>query len=142
MSDALYHDAILARAKAGRVDSRLDPHDGRATADNPLCGDRVTFDLRLDGARVREAGHRTRGCALCEASAETLRIAAPGRDESELKDGREAVAAFIGSRAPLPSAWEAFAIFAPLHDFPSRHGCVLLAFDAIEGAVSKAAAKA
>ena len=44
MGDDLYQAEIVARAKAGAADTRLDPHDARATVDNPLCGDRVVLD--------------------------------------------------------------------------------------------------
>ncbi|MFO0291805.1 MAG: iron-sulfur cluster assembly scaffold protein [Rhodospirillales bacterium] len=130
--DDLYQDEIVARAKAGAADTRLDPHDARATVDNPLCGDRVTLDLRLaaDG-RVAQIGHRTRGCALCQASAETLRRCAPGLPRAEAPAMRDAVAAFLHAGAALPERFGDFAAFAPVRAYPSRQSCVLLPLDAL-----------
>ncbi len=41
---ALAHDETRA--------GRLDGADASATVDNPLCGDRVTLDVRLDGGTL------------------------------------------------------------------------------------------
>ena len=47
MNDALYQAEILRLAKDGRGNQRLEDADGSARVDNPLCGDRVTVDLKL-----------------------------------------------------------------------------------------------
>jgi nitrogen fixation NifU-like protein len=137
----LYQDEIVARAKAGAADTRLDPHDSRATVDNPLCGDRVTLDLRVaaDGC-IAALGHRTRGCALCQASAETLRRCVPGLQRAEVPAARAAVAAFLQSGATLPGRLEDFAAFAPVRAYPSRQSCVLLPLDALAEAAANDAA--
>ena len=136
MSQELYQAEIVARAKAGQQDSRLEPHDARATVDNPLCGDRVTVDLALDGEQVRALGHRTRGCALCQAAAETLRRCAPGRDRALAEQGRKAVAEFLAGGAPLAEPWRGFEVFEPVRAYPSRHSCVLLPLDAFVAAAT------
>lgn len=131
MSEDLYQAEIVARAKAGQQDSRLDPHDARVARDNPLCGDRITLDLRLADATVAAVGHRTRGCALCQASAETLRACVPGGTRAEAAEGRVHVAAFLGAGTPLPPRWHAYEVFAPVRGYPSRHSCVLLPLEAL-----------
>ncbi len=136
MKPELYQDAIMARARAGAADSRLDPHDARATADNPLCGDRVTIDLRLDAGRVAALGHRTRGCALCQAAAETLREAARGIDSAAAAAAQDAVRGFLAGGAEPTGSFAAFALFQPVRDYPSRHGCVLLPIDALRQALA------
>lgn len=130
-ADDLYQAEIVARAKSGAGDSRLDPHDARATVDNPLCGDRVTLDLSLTAGHVVALGHRTRGCALCQAAAETLRRCAPGMAPSEAPAHREALAAYLAGRQDLPERLADFSAFAPVRSHPSRQGCVLLPFEAL-----------
>ena len=136
--DDLYQAEIVTRAKAGAGDSRLDPRDARAEVDNPLCGDRIVLDLRLAGdGRISEMGHRTRGCALCQASAQTLRLCIGGSDPADAKAQREAVAAFLTEGTQLPERLGAFAAFAPVRAYRSRHSCVLLPLDAfVQAAVS------
>ena len=138
MGDDLYQAEIVARAKAGAADTRLDPHDARATVDNPLCGDRVVLDLRMDGARISAAGQRTRGCALCQASAETLRRCLPGLDRAAAAGGRAALRAYLAEGAALHGPWRDWEAFAPVRAHPSRHGCVTLALDALSEALDAA----
>jgi len=136
MGDDLYQAEIVARAKAGAADTRLEPHDARATVDNPLCGDRVVLDLRMDGPCIAEAGQRTRGCALCQASAETLRRCLPGLDRAAAAGGRAALRAYLAGGADLPPPWRDWEAFAPVRAHPSRHGCVTLALDALAEALA------
>lgn len=138
MSDDLYQAEIVARAKAGAADTRLEPHDARASVDNPLCGDRITLDLRFEGSRIAAAGHRTRGCALCQASAETLRRCAPGLDRATARAGSAALRAYLSTGAELPAAWRGWEAFAPVRAHPSRHGCVALPLDALAEAAGEA----
>lgn len=130
--DDLYQAEIVARAKAGAADTRLDPRDARAEVDNPLCGDRITLDLRLaaDGT-IAELGHRTRGCALCQASAQTLRTCVAGLAPTQAQAQRSAVAAFLETGQLLPQRLAGYGAFAPVRFHRSRHGCVLLALDAL-----------
>jgi nitrogen fixation NifU-like protein len=136
MTEALYQAEIVARARAGAADSRLEPHDARAAVDNPLCGDRITLDLRLDGDRVTALGHRTRGCALCQASAETLRRCIPGQTADTARDARAAVQAYLAG-GELPPSLAAYDAFAPVRDYPSRQSCVLLPLDALADALAR-----
>lgn len=39
---------------------------------NPLCGDRVKIELRIEGGTVREARFSANACAICVASASIL----------------------------------------------------------------------
>lgn len=137
MSEALYQAEIVARARAGAADSRFEPHDARAAVDNPLCGDRITLDLRMDDGKVAALGHRTRGCALCQASAETLRTCVPGQSIDAARAARADVQAYLAG-AELPQALAAYAAFAPVRDYPSRHTCVLLPLDALVEALAHA----
>jgi NifU-like protein involved in Fe-S cluster formation len=45
------------------------------------------------------------------------------------------VSAFLETGAALQGIWRDFEIFAPVRDHPSRHGCVLLAFEALDAAL-------
>jgi nitrogen fixation NifU-like protein len=132
MNDELYHQAILELAKKARQASRLEAPQASVTVDNPLCGDRVTLDLNLADGRVREVGHRVRGCLLCQAAAAAIGARAPGETPAALRtvaqDLSDAIAGAAGA-APMP--WPELAAFAPVHAHKSRHECVLLPFEAL-----------
>ena len=119
-----------ARRASGK--GRLDAPDASATVDNPLCGDRVTVDLRRSGDRVSEIGHVVRGCVLCEAAAAVLVEAGTGAAESELRAVSGRVRLMLEQGGPPPEGeWEKAGMFLPVRSHPSRHDCVLLPFQAL-----------
>ena len=70
MTDQLYQDRIVSLAKAKTGAGKLASPTKSARRDNPLCGDRVTIDVKLDDrGRVPEIAHQVRGCLLCQALA-------------------------------------------------------------------------
>jgi nitrogen fixation NifU-like protein len=138
MSDDLYQQAILDRAKSMARAGRLHSPDASATVDNPLCGDRVTVDLKLADGKIVDVAHHVRGCALCQASASVMAEAAVGQDAPRAKTGREAAKALLaGTAAAAP--WSGLEIFAPVRRHKSRFDCVLLPFEALAQALDRAA---
>jgi len=135
MSDELYQRAILDRAKAPAHAGRLQTPDASATVDNPLCGDRVTIDLKLDGGRITDVRHHVRGCALCQASAAVLAEAAIGRTAADIKSVREQLKSMLGGSDAPSGPWQELGIFTPVRRYKSRHECVLLPFDALSQAL-------
>lgn len=137
MTQDLYHRAIIETAAAAVGAGELPVPRGRGVIDNPLCGDRVRFDVRLVDGRVTSLAHRVRGCLLCEAAASIIGGAASGLSPGEVAATRRKVAAMLDGRGgDFDPPWEALAMFAPASDYRSRHPCVTLAFDAFDAAVS------
>jgi nitrogen fixation NifU-like protein len=135
MSDELYQDAIMAHARAPHHAGKLADAELRATVDNPLCGDRVTVELKLRDGKVEAIGHTVRGCALCQAAASMLADGAIGVDRGEVAAARDTIRAMLRDDAPPPAGrWSAFAAFLPARPARSRHECVLLPFQAIDRA--------
>lgn len=137
MSEALYHAALVERARAAFGKGRLAAADASATVDNPLCGDRVTLDLKIDRGAIAVIGHEVRGCLLCEAAAATIAEHLRGRTGA---DAKEAIAAArkLMKEGFLDPRWPCLEIFTPVHNAKSRRDCVLLPFEALERAASAA----
>jgi nitrogen fixation NifU-like protein len=135
MNDQLYQDRIVALAKAKTGAGKLASPTRSARRDNPLCGDRVTIDVRIDeGGRIAEIAHQVRGCLLCQASASALSSVAVGRDKAAIDVLRHDAEKAIGREQGEPA--EPFAAFAPVRSHKSRHECVLLPFEALQDALS------
>ena len=134
MSTALYHDALVARARTAFGKGRLPDATATARLDNPLCGDRVTIDLRITDGRIAAVGHEVKGCLLCEAAAASIAELAPGKTAAEARDLAAGITAMMkdGSAAPLP----ALEIFTPVIQAKSRRDCVLLPFGALTKALA------
>jgi len=135
MNDQLYQEQIVALAKAKTGAGKLTAPTKSARKDNPLCGDRVTIEVKLDGqGKIAEIAHQVRGCLLCQASAAALASVAVGRDAKGIAQVRHDAERAIGREAG--AAGQPFAAFAPVAAHKSRHECVLLPFEAIEEALS------
>jgi nitrogen fixation protein NifU and related proteins len=133
----LYHEALvrLARERCGA--GRLAAPAGEATLENPLCGDRVTVEVRLAGGRIEALAHRVHGCVLCEASASLLGRVATGRTAAELEAARRGLEALLQRGAPIAEEpFGGLSVFAPVRAVPSRHTCVLLPFEALREAIA------
>lgn len=137
MSEALYHAALVARARAAFGKGRLPDADATATVDNPLCGDRVTLDLKIADGRIAAVGHEVRGCLLCEASAATIAEFLRGKSNAEIEAIGAAAKRLMKEGAADPQ-WDCLEIFTPVHSAKSRRDCVLLPFEALKRAASAA----
>ncbi len=140
MSDDLYQDAILARAKSGARSGRLEAPDASVTLDNPLCGDRVTIDLKFDAqGRIGDVAQHVRGCALCHASAAVIGAHAVGADRGAVDELAARLHAMLaGSAEPPSGVWAELAMFLPARAHKSRHDCVMLPFEALRKALAAA----
>jgi nitrogen fixation NifU-like protein len=86
MVDQLYREIILDHNKNPRNKGTLDPHDYSAEDVNPLCGDEIRIDVRVDDHdRVSEIKFSGRGCAISQASASILTEMADGMTLDEIK---------------------------------------------------------
>ncbi len=132
MSEDLYQQAIIALSRRSREQPRLDNPDRSVTVDNPLCGDRVTLDLVMNGETVEGVGHKTRGCLLCEASSGLIVDHAPGATIDGLKARASAlIDAFADVDQALADLWPGLDTLAPARGYKSRHDCVTLPFQAL-----------
>jgi nitrogen fixation NifU-like protein len=134
MSQALYQDRIVALAKAKTGAGTLASPTAKAMRDNPLCGDRVTMEIRVDDqGRIAELAHKVRGCALCEASASALTARAVGHNATEIADLRREIDAVLSGESEGSGD---FAAFAPVAEHRSRRDCVTLPFEALRAALA------
>jgi nitrogen fixation protein NifU and related proteins len=80
---ALYSETIRERWRRPRFRGGLP--DATATAEdvNPLCGDRVRMQVKLDDGRVSAARFAGDSCAICTASADVLAELIEGRSRAE-----------------------------------------------------------
>ena len=139
MTDQLYQDRIVALAKAKTGAGKLASPSKSARRDNPLCGDRVVIDVKLDdGGKIAEIAHQVRGCLLCQAAAAVIGERAPGRTPSELRNLVQELGEAI-AKAPEAAGrrWPELAAFAPVHPHKSRHECVMLPFQALTQALDQ-----
>ncbi|NLG73707.1 MAG: SUF system NifU family Fe-S cluster assembly protein [Chloroflexi bacterium] len=84
--DDLYRELIIDRYKNPQYRGELDPHDISFADENPLCGDHIRIDLRVDDSgKVTEAAFSGHGCAISQASADLLMETIQGKTLEEVK---------------------------------------------------------
>jgi len=84
--DDLYREQIIDRYKYPLYRGELEPNDITFEDDNPLCGDHIRIDLRLDGnGTVTEAAFSGEGCSISQASADLLVESIIGKHLDEIK---------------------------------------------------------
>ncbi len=85
--DDLYRDEILEHYREPHNFGTLDAPDASYEGHNPLCGDRITMMLLVDGdGAVSDVAFSGRGCAISQASASMLTDEIKGRSVSEIED--------------------------------------------------------
>jgi len=104
---------------------------------NPLCGDRITILLEIDGSRIAATAFEGEACAICMASASLLceELADNGADEVQRR--LDWLIRELGS-APGEEDSEGYDSLKPLlgvRRYPSRTRCALLPWEAASGAL-------
>lgn len=80
---ALYSEAIRERWRRPRFRGELPGATTSAEDVNPLCGDRVRMQLKLDDGRISAARFAGDSCAICTASADVVAELVQGRSRGE-----------------------------------------------------------
>lgn len=132
--ERLYREAVLDHSRHPRNFRRIDPSDACTEGNNPLCGDRITVYLRLDGDRVADAAFEATGCAISIASASMMTEAVRGRSIREAREAiRRANALFTGP-ATVVAPGE-LASLASVRNYPSRVRCAMLPWKTLDAAL-------
>jgi nitrogen fixation NifU-like protein len=84
--DELYRELIIDRYQNPQFRGELDPHDYSYHDDNPVCGDHIRIDLRVnDQDVVTEAAFSGEGCSISQASADLLMEKVTGMPLAEVR---------------------------------------------------------
>ncbi len=84
--DDLYREVIIERYKNPAYKGVLEPNDITFEDENPLCGDHIRIDLRVnEEGIVTEAAFSGHGCAISQASADLLLESVIGKSLDEIR---------------------------------------------------------
>ena len=134
----LYQEVILDHSKNPR---NLRAIEGARHAEgyNPLCGDRATIFVKLNGDVIEDASFLGRGCSISTASASMMTEALKGKTTSEAQALFERFHALItGDPSRPPREAEGLgklAVFSGVCEFPVRVKCAALAWHTLRAAL-------
>ncbi len=81
----IYQEVILDHYRKPRNFSTLDAANQEASGHNPLCGDRVSVFLEVDGDVVKDISFQGAGCAISTASASLMTEAVKGQKLDQVR---------------------------------------------------------
>jgi len=137
----LYQDIILDHGRHPRNLRALEHPTHLARGHNPLCGDRVTVYLEIDGDRIADVSFEGRGCAISTAAASLMTEVLKGKT---LDEARQLFAQFHatvtgGTPEELPDGLkedvERLAPLTGVKAYPVRVKCATLPWHAFEAAL-------
>jgi len=140
MSDlkSLYQEVLLDHSKRPRNFRLMEGADSQAEGYNPLCGDKVTVFLKMEGDRIRDVSFQGSGCAISTASASILTETLKGKTRAEAESLFEAFHQMLTGQAVDPSAARPMgklAVFSGVTEFPLRVKCATLAWHTLRSAL-------
>ena len=83
--DDLYRDYILEHSRRPHNFGVIEAPSASYEGSNPLCGDRITLQIGVDGDVLTRVGFTGRGCAISQASASLLTDEIKGRPLAEVE---------------------------------------------------------
>ncbi len=137
--NSLYQQLILEHYRKPRNRAELPEHTVEVHMHNPVCGDEIQLQLRIDGDRIAEAKFIGQGCSISQAAVSMMTVKLEGASLAEADD---LVSQFVN----LMHGDEAAAKDRSLGDlralqgvskFPVRIKCALLGFDALQEALKQ-----
>jgi nitrogen fixation NifU-like protein len=135
----LYQELILDHSKRPRNLHGMPEANRKANGYNPLCGDRTTVYLRVEGDVVADVSFEGSGCSISTASASMMTDALKGKTVAEAKALFERFHDLVTADPSWAAAASAdlgkLAVFAGVHEFPMRVKCASLAWHTMKAAL-------
>lgn len=137
--DDLYRAILLDHYRNPRGRGRLAGEDVvSADGANPLCGDQITVDLRLDPeGRVVGAAFEGTGCSISQASASLMMEYVAGGSAERARGGVDAFQEMMTS-GEAPADFGDLEALAGVAKFPVRVKCASLGWKTLEQALQVA----
>jgi nitrogen fixation protein NifU and related proteins len=131
----LYQETIVDHSKRPRNKGALSQATHRAEGYNPLCGDRVTIEVKLEDGHITGLGFEGAGCAISTASASLLTEALRGKTPAEAEQVFEKFHNML-TQDNLPAEdLGKLAVFSGVRQYPMRVKCATLAWHTLRAAL-------
>ena len=142
----LYRDVILDHNRRPRNFGRLEPQGAggevrHADGHNPLCGDRLTVYVRMNGERLEDIRFEGSGCAISTAAASLMTEAVKGKDRAAIQRLFDEVHTVLTHHDAEPgAALGKLAALSGVREFPARVKCATLSWHTLNAALEHGAA--
>ena len=141
MSDLqdLYQSIILDHNRKPKNYGALEGATNVAEGRNPLCGDEVKVELKVNDERIEAVGFTASGCAVSRASASIMTQAVKGKSRAEVEQLFSQFHGLVtGQIKPEPKEARAIgemAAFSGVSRFPIRVKCASMPWHTLQAAL-------
>lgn len=135
----LYQQVIVDHHRKPRNYGALEGAHRSAEGYNPLCGDRVAVELKVDAnGTLEHIAFTGEGCAICTASASLMTESLSGKSTEESEAIFEAFRDLVSGKAELADVedrLDKLSVFAGVREFPVRIKCATLPWHTFHAAL-------
>jgi nitrogen fixation protein NifU and related proteins len=134
----LYQEVILDHSKRPRNFGELPEANRRVDGQNPLCGDKTTIFLKVEGGVVEDAHFVGAGCSISMASASMMTEAVKGKTVAEAEELFRHFHALITGEERDDDAPDLgkLSVFSGVCEYPVRVKCAALAWHTFKAALA------
>jgi nitrogen fixation NifU-like protein len=131
----LYQDVIVDHNRSPRNFGSMDDADRSLEGYNPLCGDRLTLYLKLDGDHITDIRFDGSGCAISVASASLMTEVMKGKTLKEAEKIFEDFHTLLTAENPDIDIerFGKLAALAGVREYPTRIKCASLCWHTLHG---------
>jgi nitrogen fixation NifU-like protein len=135
----LYRDVIVDHNRNPRNFRPMPDADRHAEGFNPLCGDRLTLFVKLDGDRISDVAFQGSGCAISVASASLLTESVKGRTVPEAERLFATMHALLTREdaGVDVAALGKLGALSGVREFPARVKCASLCWHTLDAALHR-----
>jgi nitrogen fixation NifU-like protein len=136
----LYQEIIIDHSKRPRNFGPVAGATARAEGFNPLCGDKVAVQLKIENDVVTEAGFQGSGCAISTASASLMTESLKGKTRDQVERLFERFHDLLTGEA-TPEDLGKLQVFSGVREYPVRVKCATLAWHTLRAALRESGAE-
>ncbi len=133
----LYQEVILDHNRRPHNFRVIEGASAKQEGYNPLCGDRLTLYLTLEGDVITDVAFQGQGCAISKASASLMTDAIKGKTVAQARDLFEHFHAMVTSDTDTPAEdLGKLSVLSGVREYPTRIKCASLAWHTMKAAVA------
>ncbi len=140
---SLYQQLILEHYRNPRNKAELEDKTVEIHMANPVCGDEIRLQLRIEGDQIADAKFVGQGCSISQAAISMMTAKIQGTSLSDAGALAERFTALMHGDADVAKDRSLGDLRAlqGVSKFPVRIKCALIGFDALQEALKKHAAE-
>jgi nitrogen fixation NifU-like protein len=137
--NSLYQQLILEHYRNPRNKAELEDKTVEVHLSNPVCGDEIRLQLRIDDDRIADAKFVGSGCSISQAAVSMMTTLLKGRslDDADALAARFTEMMHGDQSAAKDKSLGDLRALAGVSKFPVRIKCALIGFDALQQALAK-----